>query len=287
MKVFADNVIEDRAIDRISRALKKFAPSGIRFVTAKEESDLVILYANGRLHRFNNEIDSLLSQGKKVAIVQVAIRSTRNPSTADWLPLWKKAKVVWSYYNLKALCDEDKTTDTFNFYHAPLGVDEAFREYQTRKKYIIATNGRGYSTESARECILAANAVGERVFHIGPVITNKPGVDFSQGMNDNQLAQKYSQCEFVSGLRRTEGFELPVIEGMVCGARPIVFDRPHYRRWFDGLAIFIPETERDDILKSLIEIFKKGAVPVTQDEIEKIRKRFNWKTIVEGFWKYI
>lgn len=287
MKVFANDVIRDRAVTRISKALKKFAPDNFLFVDTKEEADLVVLFINGRHTSFANEIEDLTSQGKGVAAVQISIRSTRNPSTKDWLPIWEKANLIWSYYDLKDLCREDNTPTNFNFYHAPLGVDEVFKEYPTIKEYIIATSGLGYSTESVRECILAADAIGGRVFHVGPRVTNRTNVDFSDGMNDVNLAQKYSACTFVSGLRRKEGFELPVIEGLVCGARPIVFDAPHYRQWFDGLAIFIPEGGRESVVESLTKIFRKNQWPVSEVEIVEAKKRFAWEEIVKGFWERI
>lgn len=287
MKVFANDVIGDRAIGRISAALKRFAPEELQFVDTKEAADCVILYINGRHGRFANEIDNLVSKGKKVAVVQISVRSTRNPSTIDWLPLWQKAGLVWSYYDLAALCKEDNAIANFNFYHAPLGVDEVFKLYPTTKYYIIASSGLGYTTESVRECILAAEAVGGRVFHIGPKVTNRTNVDFSDGMDDVQLAKKYSACKFVSGLRRKEGFELPVVEGLVCGARPIVFDAPHYRQWFENLAIFIPEEGRQSVIQHLIAIFKQGAKPVSKDEITEAKKRFDWEAIIKGFWERI
>ena len=285
MRVFAHPTDKSRGLDRIAAAVKRHAPSDIKIVNSKDEADLVILFINGRREHTKIEIDRLTRQGKNYAIVQACVRSTKNPSTVDWLPLWQGAELVWSYYDLPALCAEDKMSADFNFYHAPLGIDKAFKVYPTKKKYIIATSGLGYLTESARECILAAIGVNKRVFHVGPVITNRPEVDFSNGMADASLAKNYSACEFVSGLRRIEGFELPVIEGLACGARPIVFDRPHYRHWFENLAIFIPETNRDGVVNSLSKVFKKGAKPVTKAEIKEARKRFNWEVIVKGFWE--
>ena len=156
-----------------------------------------------------------------------------------------------------------------------------------KKKYVIASSGRAYLTESARECILAAQNVHKRVFHLGSVITDKPNVDFSDGMSDQKLAEKYSACEFVAGLRKKEGFELPVIEGLICGARPIVFARPHYRKWFNDLAEFIPERSRDYIIEDLTYLFKKGARPISKEEKQIALERFNWETIVKKFWKAI
>lgn len=285
MKVFADNVIDDLAVSRVAAAVKKYAPPGVKLVNSEAEADLVMLYCFGRRKHFKWHAESLTKLGKKYAMLQLAIRSTMNPNTIDWLPVWKDAKVVWSYYNLPALCKEDGVSGNFNFYQTPLGVDDAFFETPTARKYIIASSGHGYLTESARECILAAANVGRPSFHVGPVIISRPNVDFSNGIDDEQLAKKYSACEFVSGLRRTEGFELPVIEGLMCGARPVVFDRPHYRMWFDGLAEFIPETSREPIIKDLTKLFKKGARPVTDKEKQIVKKKFNWETIIKGLWR--
>lgn len=285
IKVFADPKSESRGLNRIAVALKQQAPTSVKLVDSKDKADLIIFYINGRRVQTKTEIDHLVQQGKKYAIIQICVRSTKNPSTADWLPLWQGASVVWSYYDLPAWCAKDKVSPDFNFYHAPLGIDKAFRVYPTKKKYIIATSGLGYLTESARECILAAITVGKRVFHVGPMITNRPEVDFSNGMTDTELAKNYSVCEFVSGLRRTEGFELPVIEGLVCGARPIVFDQPHYRHWFNDFALFIPEGNRDEVIKSLVKIFKKKPKLVRQSEIKEARRRFDWEKITSGFWE--
>lgn len=287
MKVFANNVIDDLAVSRVAAAVKRHAPPEVKLVNSEEEADLVLLYCFGRRRHFKWHIESLTKLGKKYAMLQLALRTTMNPNTIDWLPIWKGAEVVWSYYNLPALCKEDGVSPDFNFYHSPMGVDDVFFETPTERKYIIASSGHGYLTESARECILAAANIGRPSFHVGPMITGRPNVDFANGMDDTELAKKYSECEFVSGLRRCEGFELPVIEGLMCGARPIVFDKPHYRMWFNGLAEFIPETSRETIIEDITKLFKKGARPVSEAEIEETRRRFDWKKIVEGFWKYL
>jgi hypothetical protein len=278
VKVFIDKKnTESIAISRTVEALIKYAPAKIDFVTDPHLADLVIFNVVGRLSQTTQRI---ISYGKPYAIIQYTFRSTLNPHIKDWLPLWKKAKLVWSYYKL----DSSKN---FNLYHSPLGVDKVFKRYPTDKKYIIATSGIGYLQESVRECILAAQALGYKVFHVGPVVTNRQNVDFSNGMSDLNLAKNYSACEFVAGLRRTEGFELPVIEGLVCGARPIVFDAPHYRHWFKDFAIFIPEGSRDEVTTSLIEIFKKSPRPVRNAEISEARRRFDWEKIIKGFWTRI
>lgn len=285
MKVYLSHPIPDSlAIDRVLAALAEYAPRDIEIIPDITSADLVIFNINGRHDQFTRKINDVTSLGKSYAVIQYVLRGSRNTSTADWLPLWNKAKLVFSYYDLKALCREDGISPDFNFYHSPLGVNSVFRETPMPKKYIIATSGNGYLTESARECILAAKAVNKPVFHIGPVITNRPEVTFSQGMPDTDLARKYSACKYVAGLRRCEGFELPIIEGLMCGARPICFDQPHYRHWFNKWAIFIKEASRPQVIDSLIKVFQSDPKPVSVTEKNAVKKIFDWETIIKGFW---
>ena len=265
------------AIARTMKAIKTHAPGGVHFVDSAKSSNLIILNVVGRLKHLGIKIRDF---NKPYIIIQYAQKSTLNPNPNDWLHVWKDARLVWSYYDLGKF-------GRFNFYRSPLGVDSAFKRHQTAKEYVIATSGVGYLQESVRECIHAARKVNRRVFHVGPIFKELPEIDFSNGMGDADLAKKYSACEFVSGLRRYEGFEFPVIEGFVCGARPICFDAPHYRQWFNDFAIFIPKVSRDEIVNHLIEIFKSHQKPVTDKEILEVRRRFDWKKIVDGFWKHI
>lgn len=287
MKVYIERIADSRGIERVYQALKKYHPESVGFVDTEKEADLCILHVIGRLYATMSRVDKLKKWGKRVALIQYSMRRTLRPSTVDWKPLWKQVDLVWSYYNLDDLCAEDSVDTDFNFYYAPLGVEaDIFKKVDREKKYVIATSGLSYLTECVRECHWAANRVKGKVFHVGPNL-KVPDIEYSDGMSDEELAVKYSECQFVSGLRRVEGFEFPVLEGLLCGARPICFNKPHYVSWFKDYAEFIEESpERTNIMDSLTELFKKGARPVTDEEIENVKKYFNWVTILEGFWKY-
>jgi len=271
----------NRAIQRVADALAKYKPAHVQ-ITDEANADLVILHVIGRQDQVTSKAKGL----KRYAVVQYALRSTLRPSTKGWLPLWRGAEVVWSYYDLKALCAEDGEKADFSFYHSALGVEKIFKPGKLKKKYIMMTNSHSYLTESVREVVLAAQRVNRSVFYLGPEL-HQPHVVCKSGITDKELAEMYSKCEFVSGLRRVEGFELPVVEGLMCGARPICFDRPHYRQWFDGLAEFIPETPRDEVINNLEKLFKSGARPVTETERREAAQRFNWERIITGFWNSI
>jgi hypothetical protein len=284
MKVFANNLIKDYAISRIENAFKRYSPSNIEFVNTEDEADFVIIYAYGQRRKIWWRVCRLLQQGKKYAIVQTAIRSTTNPRTQDWLQIWNNAELVWSYYDLPKLCQEDgifhwlqgaiDESPYGNFYHAPLGVNsQVFKEIKMDGGRDMTIAYGGNRNESVDEIVEACHGTGYRL---------------GQGLTDEQLAKVYSSCEFVSGLRKVEGFELPVIEGLLCGARPIIYDRQHYRNWFSDFALRINEEDSKKIrINQLEDIFKRGAKTVSWEEKELVKKRFNWETIIKGFWENI
>jgi hypothetical protein len=65
----------------------------------------------------------------------------------------------------------------------------------------------------------------------------------------------------------------------------MMFDTPNYRQWFDGLAQFIPEDTVSNAVRNITKILKGNPMPVTNDEIDAVKERFNWQTIVQNFWE--
>ena len=290
MKVFAEPLIENFCINRISHALKDYAPENIKFVGKEEGANLVIHFVHGHRKRVWWKICRLKEKGCNSAIVQLQLKDTANPETKDWLEIWENSKLTWSYYNLPQICIDEGTPTKFNFYHAPLGVDgDKFKDFDLERNYIIGIHSKGWSRESMREVVAAAREVGKTVLNFEDEKDYGEGVEYTGRIKDNDLkmAYHYSKCKYVSGLRRPEGFELPVIEGLMCGARPIVFDLPCYRQWYDGLAEFIPSEGRAVIIPALVELFKKDPKPVTEEEKELVKEKFNWEKIARGFWKRI
>jgi len=272
---------KSKSLNRVVNALIKYKPQHIKIIENLEQSDIIIMHIVGRQDRVKKQIERTQ---KPYAIIQYCLRSTLKPSTKDWVPIWENANVVWSYLNLKKSCIEDGSPTDFNFYHAPLGSDpNTFYPSKQNRDYVIAISSLSYMTESVREAIVAAQRIRERVFFLGPEL-KKSNVDCLNDISDSILANRYSQCRFVSGLRRTEGFELPALEGLLCGAKPIFFDRSHYKQWFSKWGIFIHEGTREEVIDNLEIIFKSYSESITKDEIEEVKKKFDWEPIIEGFW---
>jgi D-inositol-3-phosphate glycosyltransferase len=299
MKVFVKSPDGlSRAMARVSDALAEYTPTpipneaeSIYIVNNVPEADLVVLHVVGE--EGITEAAKLKAAGKKYAVIQYCLRSTQKPNTAHWFETWNNAECVWSYYDLKQLMSEDgiseENQNQIAFFYAPLGVDtDSFRHWASvPKKYTILTSGYVAETECVKEASEAVKTVQGKMYHLGPKLINESHVTSVVGIDDDTLSQAYSRSKYVAGLRRTEGFELPAAEGLLCGARPICFDRPHYRKWFDDFAIFIKEGSPEDVTAQLTTLFQTEYAPVREDEIARAAMRFHWPTIIGGFWQKI
>lgn len=291
MKVYLAPPQPSRGLERIATALRRYAPPSVEVLTFPRNADLTVIYAIGRCEQLTRQAAEIIARGKKYAVVQVCLRSTMKPHVYDWYDLWDEATVVWSYYDLVRLCVEDDSKywspDNERFYHAPLGVDASVFKYSGASlKFTIATSGVSRLSESVRECYLAAKAVNGRLFHLGPdVLKDDLYVTAMSGISDEALAWRLSECEFVSGLRRTEGFELPAAEGLLCGSRPILFDSPDYRWNYKSWGEYIHEGSRQEVVDQLVQLFKQGVRPVTAHAREEAAHWFNWERIVGEFWQ--
>ena len=269
------------AMHRVARALEESAPDEVEIVSRPQNADHQILHTiDGGQGAYR------VLNAPRYSVIQYCLKTAngRNNTTDKF---WHEADMVWSYYPM------DDLIGSTRFYYAPLGVDRIFTQPFTECRRDVGIMSSGYvsgpSAEAIEEVAVAANRVGLTVAHLGPdqpvnMTTQSKGWSSIKGVKDTELAQFYRRSKWVSGLRHVEGFELPVLEGLVCGARPIVFDRPDMRQWYDGHAVFVPETNGEELIQLLVEVMSTEPEPVSRDERQEIIKRFDWAGIAEGFW---
>lgn len=279
-------------LDRIANALRRYVPAGCAETSDASAAELTIIYAIGRRDHVQRQVAEIASRGGEYAMIQVCLKSTMNPDAWEWMQVWETAKTVWSYYDLDQALNESNSDPSLryhmpcDFLHAPLGVDaRVFYPREQSRVYVVATSGVSRLQESVRECELATELVDRRMLHLGPKVTGKGWVDCKSGLSDDKLAQYYSACEFVSGLRRTEGFELPAAEGLLSGCRPLLFDTPDYRFNYKEWGVYLHEGTRQEVVDQLVQLFKQGARPVTTDEREEAAHWFNWERVCGEFWQ--
>jgi len=275
VNVYFDLPRESRGMGRVVFNLDKHLPAGLSRVTNPDDADLVVLHVNGRRDHRTRQARAVVESGRKYAVIQYVLQSCRNPNPLDWLELWGGAACVWSYYDLRQYVP--------GMYFAPLAADpDIFYPEQIEKKYIVGTLGKDYPKECIGETRRAAFLLG-RTVHIGPEFVRDPNNDTFENLTDDGVRRVYNQCHWFSVLRREDGFEMPGLEAALCGVRPIMFDTPNYRQWYDGIAEFIPEENSGKVIDSLKVLLAQPPRPVT--EREEIKTRFDWKRVVTGFWE--
>jgi hypothetical protein len=272
---------------RTAAALERYAPPEVDIVYTPLGADVEVLHTIG-YQDLVQETERVKADGHRYAVMQYCLTSAGAPDMLSWLPLWENSVGVWSYYDLVGeLIEAGVNAPTGGWmYHAPLGVDsEVFHRVPSMAEYTILTSGYVPEAEAVLECLDATTKVGGRMFHLGPEDGRfGDNVDQLLGIGDGELARRYSASRFVSGMRRIEGFELPAAEGLVCGARPVMFDLPCYRAWYEPFAERVPEAAHEDLVEALVDLFQQPPNPVTADEMAQARERFNWETLVAGFW---
>ncbi len=283
------------AMHRVAQALARYVPAGVKVTPNADSADLVVVHTIGT--DVWPVIDRLRERGQRYVMMQYCMRSTQEPNTSHWLDYWRNAECVWSYYDLEAAIAEDgedvelaaRVAEALPFYYAPLGADPEvfFPQIVVGDRYGILTSGYVAESECVGECTEAARRAGLKVFHLGPALDcHGPHVTVRLGIPDDALQRAYCLSDFVAGMRRCEGFEMPAVEGLFCGARPIMLDRSHYRAWFNDFAEFVPEVNPETLTECIADILIRGGErgPVTEQEMVSARVKFNWKTLVTGFW---
>ena len=213
------------AMFRVANALEQTLPDGWTPVKREDDADLLLLHVIGP-DAINYRTD------KRVAVMQYCLNTTGTPVTW-WQPLWQRAAATWSYYDLSPYgCPR--------FYHAPLGVADIFTDDFAAVPRVFGALTSGYVTgpgaEAIEEVTRACADAGFKSVHLGPrPVGGDPTTKYvcTGLIPDERLAGLYRATRYVSGLRFVEGFEMCAVEGLVCGARPIMFKRTD-AKWFQG-----------------------------------------------------
>lgn len=304
MKVFLSPSIalHSPAMVRIANALTKYLPPHYSIVSDREKADLCIFYPIS--YDWTHYLKECSDRGQEYALIQCCYKSGREEEDKLafnlWRPWWVRSLIVWSYLDLL----EGRVDNEIPFYHAPLGIDEAFllpTVTHPKRDYIVTTgtvHGRG--AEAIGECWEAALRCALSVVHVGQWPKNLgdhcPGceTDFAEcnitianGVTDQTLRGIYQNALYVCSLRYVEGFELPALEALSCGTRSIVFTQPATTKWFWGYADFVPECEGGEPVKHLVDKFSSPYESISQATIDEVRVKFNWSVLAWRFWSIV
>jgi glycosyltransferase involved in cell wall biosynthesis len=261
------------AFTRISEALHKHAPDWITWTQSLDDAELLFAHIIGSGEEKWLQID------KPKIIFQHCYFTA---GCVPWHEYWKKAKLTVSFHDLTKY-----VSDSFNFYPMPLGADpHIFNHiYTGPRPYKAIVTGEVYETEALDKVFEAIKSIEKAMIHTGRNFGwDKKYYKNSSFVPDEVLVKYLNASEYVPSLREHEGFELMAIEGLMCGARPIVYDLDTYR-WYKKYAEIIDPDA--DITQQLINIFKNTARIVTPEERTEIVNTFSWENIMRRLYEQI
>lgn len=264
------NPVWGRAFQLISRELHKHAPDWVQWVSSSDESDIDIIHIVGA-----GEIP--LCTSKSVLVQHCYF--TAGAHEHDYISLWERAKLTVSFHNL-----HDYTDRNFRFLHLPWGADpDIFRHENFGDRAIkVFTTGHIAETECIDKTFAACRANNSIMVHTGSNFKwMPPWYKYVPYMPENELIRVLNSAQYIPGLRLIEGFEIMCVEGLFCGARPVVPDLPTYQ-WYRGHAEFVDTTK--DITEQLTSIFSRKPNPVTPEERLELIQKFSWKNICDKFY---
>lgn len=261
-----------RAFKRISQAFRTYFPNTEWVIN---DPDIEIVQVVGKV-----EYDYLTSKKSlNNIIMHQQCLFTTHISLEKWIELWKQCKLVMSFHNLYKY-----TKEKFNFLLSPLGAEpDTFPISTLQRQYTVFSTGHVAEPECLDNVFDACVITNKKMFHTGENFGwNSSHYQFLDYMTDSWYCNLLQKVKYITGLRKTEGFEMACIEGAMTGAVPIILDLPTYS-FYKDFGIYINPSK--NITEQLVNIFNSEYKPLSAEQITYIRNEFSWKKICGEIYK--
>lgn len=287
---------------RLRMELLCYKPNKVKIVNNKPDISLEFLVGNPYTENRSDVIRRL--EDDSIEKVYWLFYSCENDDTP--MPEhFQKAKIITTFPSIKK-----------EYPHAsmiPLGADPNifYPKLYSSKKYLVHTHGYDLRAESIQYVYQACEQIKKKHCHIGSDfdslnhqandILSRDTIDIFCDISDNEMNKRYNQSQYIACLRLIEGFEMPVVEGAMCGSMPIVYNLPCYKYWFKDFVTFIPfqgEPDKDGepfgtsterqirLINSLIDVFSNN-YELNDNQIRYVRNKFSWEKIFPKIWNKI
>lgn len=256
--------------------LKKFAPRNVEFIQDYSEADLQILNVTRLADRY------LLNNKNYIVLMHTYGEWAEEPHN-DYHKLFKDAKLVYSHLDLSE-------HNGINYMRGPWGVDLSkfvALPGKSVKFHDIFSTGFVAQTEGISEILSACITINGKMIHTGPKLFDDPHYTNLGLVDVNRLREVYNGSKYTNALRRVEGFEKTVSEGILSGSRPICFDTPLYRYWYEDLVEYVKEGSFDDTRNDLIKVLSTEPREVTEEEQKIVENKFGWINVARSFWERV
>jgi hypothetical protein len=264
-----------KAFSRISFELRKHAPEWVEWVSSMDDCEIAIVHEVGGAETI--QMRDALEKRKKLVIVQHTYFTS---GYSRWEEIWEQAMLTTSFHNLP-----EYTTKKFEFHHTPWGADPDifYLENYSRSIKVFST-GHVSRTENLDKVYDACLKTHNTMYHTGENFKYGLMYRFMPYMTDDKLRTTLNQTEYVPCLREYEGFELMGIEGLFCGARPIVPNLPTYD-WYRRYSYVVDM--RMDVTEQLVGFLSNPSLPIPPEEYKEIVSIFSWGRIIKDIYTAI
>lgn len=261
---------------RMSKAFHQYAPPEIEWVTEGEDYTMLHIVGGSEY-----EIAKTLDLNKTIILCHCIY--TSGITIPQWEELWKNARMSISFHPL-----DTYTKEKMNFLRVPLGADpKVFVPNSNKDKKVFMTGHVDWS-ECLDSVYFACERTNNMVYHTGHNFKwNTNYYKFLPELDDQRFARLLGSCQYVTGLRRIEGFEAHCMEGAMCGSVPIIPIAPTYD-FYDGIGIFVnTEVPKEDLITALADIFTREYKSLSAEVVEYVRHTFDWGTIVPNMFSEV
>lgn len=258
---------------KISLYLRKYAPPDVVWVNSIDESDLQIVHIIGI-----GEVEVAQKSPNKI----VWQHCYKTAGDYPWDNLWMDSLMAVSFHDFRSYSDKP-----FNFLHLPLGYDEKIfypeNRFENRPDIVFVT-GHIAKDETIDVIFEACKSAGYLMFHTGENFKFDSSyykyIDYLP--EDSYASMLRTIPKYVFGLRKVEGFEVAVLEGIASGAMGVVPTLPTYD-WYEDIAIRI-DLESSNLVENIYNILKNNEkINVNLEAL----KQYTWSNIMTKFWNTV
>ena len=274
-----------RAMERIRQAFIKYAPKTARFQGSIEDQPIHCLNYMGQNPKEHTKRDEICMGVPTLPVTEkylvfAHIGNPHYPQHDIYFQKMMSGALLVITFDKRILGYKGSNVLETSWGYEP----DLFYRYPGLKTYKILCTGYMADAEAIDACWDACGNISAKLCHVGgrlPEVKVGRWCDRFEGVSDGHLRTLYNSAEYVSGMRREGGFELPVIEGYACGCQPIVFDQPTMHKYYEDFALFVSNVPRYDLAKRLVNLLlpKKSIRPDP-----KILKRFQWRQVMRRIW---
>ena len=120
--------------------------------------------------------------------------------------------------------------------------------------------------------------------HLARVL-NKDWIRWDKNIEEEDLTVFYSSADAFAFLSEYEGFGLPPLEALACGAVPVVLNKASLKEVFSDMAVVVNEPEAAEVKRALrTAITDKGKREFLLRRFEEKRPYFSWSRAAREFY---